>query len=474
VSVVGLSLGLLAILASGERMLAWAGLPPGRGFDRLGLAFAMGLVGLTVLPFWLNLLGLPLSPSLALTLGGAGLLLAGGNLARTGFGLRRGPGPTGPGVGRWFGLVTVLFVALATARTLWEPLTGWDARALWGLYTGLLYHEQSVSGPGFTDPERCLQLTNYPLLVPLARWFLAAWMGGLEDQVSLALFPVCYVAMLAVVHGRLARTLPGPVPSLLLALLASVPVFWRAGDGSVASGYAEVPLALLSAALAVCLLEGRACQQVAWFRVAAWMGVGMVFTKRGGVLLVLLAFALLAAVEPRRARATARAALVCALLSLPWWLHQATLTHLSVFRPQNYAVRLYRVAIEQAGWAASAPDLAWRALQQTFLDLGAWSLLWWVVLVSALCTGHRAPARRWLLLMMLLYVGGTWLFLVRGQVPLEVLGGTNWARYLMPIAPWAVLYLGTGLEPSATEPLEPESSTTEESGPEFSAPEPQP
>ncbi len=448
-SLVGLALGLVALLAAGDRTLAWAGVSLPRGAYRFWLAFAVGLVALTTLPFWLNLLGVPLTSWLGIALGCLGLLLGGWDLFRPRRAGVQEAGTPLPAAARWALLLAALFVALATCRTLWEPLTGWDARSLWGPYAGVLYYEQSVSGPGFTDPERCLQLTNYPLLVPLARWFLAAWMGQLEDQFSLILFPVCFVATLAVVHGRLARSLRQPTPALLVALLASVPLFWQACDGSVSSGYAEVPLTLLSAGLAVCCLEWLDSRQPAWLRVAACLGTGMVFTKRGGLMIVILAFVLLLILEHRRGGALVRAGLVCGLLSLPWWLHQGTLTHLTAVRPQNYAVRLYEVAVERGGWAASAPDLALQACRQTFLVPGTWALLWWAVLVSTFTAGHRSQARRWLVLLLLLYGVGTWLYLVRGQVPWEVLGGTNWARYLVPTTPWAVLYLGLGLEEQA-------------------------
>ena len=81
-SPVGLILGLAAILAAGYRTLAWAGVSLPRGAYRCGLAFAVGLVALTVLPFWLNLLGVPLASWLGIALGSLSLLLGGRDLLR--------------------------------------------------------------------------------------------------------------------------------------------------------------------------------------------------------------------------------------------------------------------------------------------------------------------------------------------------------------------------------------------------------
>lgn len=441
-SAVGLALGLLAILAGGDRCLALAGCRLPSGAYRLGMAFAAGLVVATVVPFWLNLAGVPLAPWLAVAPGALFLALWAASRRS------RPAGPTSglPGSARWAILAAALFVALATARTAWEPLAGWDSRSLWGLYTSHLYHERSVSGPAFTDPDRALQHANYPLLVPLARWDLACWMGELEDHLSLALFPACFLALLALIHGRLARKLQPPLPSFLVAVLAGLPVFWLARDGSVFSGYADVPLTLLSGGLVVSCLEWLESRDSSWLRVAALLGAGAIFTKRGGVLLALLALCLVLLLERRDRSSVARAALACAMLAVPWWLHQATLTLLAPSPPQNYAARLYAVAVERGDWATRGPELVLGALHQTFLALASWSLLWWAVLASAALQPLQSPSRRLLGMGMLVYALATWLFLLRGG---QAVDGTNWARYLMPLSPWAVLFLGAGFEPAA-------------------------
>lgn len=423
--VLGPLLWLAATLATGDRLLAWLD-PRERSLAfHLSLAFLLGLAGSTLLTFWLNLAGVPLAPWLPAALGLPFLAVAA--LAR------RTPRTARRQAATVVLLLLAGFVALPAAKSLWEPMRGWDARAVYGVYTSHLVHERSVRGEGFTEPTRALGHMNYPLLVPLAEWQLAGWIGHMEDQAVMALFPLCELAMLGCVYGALAGRVESPWPELATACAAGVPFLYAVPDGSVPSGYADVPLAALAAGF--CALAWDALEDEPAPGPLALLAAGMVFTKRGGLLVAGIGFALLLLLSRRR-RQIAQTALAAAALLVPWWLHQSSLT---VGPVQNYAGRLYLVAVRQA---LGALPLLQRVLADTFLRPGHQALFWWAFAAAAPAALRAGAGPRFLALLVLLTAGAVFLFLFRSGIPADHTNQYSWGRYLLAVLPAAAMALG--------------------------------
>lgn len=430
-TLLGPVLWLLATLATGDRLLAWLAPRPRTAVGHLSLSFLLGLAGSTLLAFWLNLLGVPLAPWLPAAVALPFLVLAA---------LGRRPAwlpDSRPSLLALF--LLLLFVGLPLAKSLWEPLKGWDARVIYGNYTALLVHEQSVRGEGFTDPSRSVWLVNYPLLLPLAQWQVAGWMGGMEDHAMRILFPLCELAMLGCVWSSLARRAAAPWPELATACAAGVPFLYAVPDGSVPSGYADVPLAALVAgfgALAWDWLDEPEDPGPLWL--LTLLAAGMAFTKRGGLLIALLGLALLLVMSRRRGPVLASGLAMAAMLA-PWWLHQRALTF---WGSQNYAVRLYEVAVERKGLESNGLLLLLRALADTFLRPGHQALFWWAF-AAALPGALRGD--RGVRLLALLVLGtalGTWLFLLRSGEGAELLNAYSWGRYTLPLLPLGAMVVG--------------------------------
>lgn len=423
--VLGPLLWLAATLATGDRLLAWLDPRPRPAAYQWSLCFLLGLAGSTLLAFWLNVAGAPLDPWLPAALGLPFLALA-----------VRARRPALPRTALPATVVLLLlaaFVALPTAKSLWEPMRGWDARTVYGTYTSILVHERSVRAEGFTEPSRALELRNYPLLVPLAEWQLAGWMGGMEEQAVMVLFPLCELALLGCVWGALAGRAQAPWPGLATACAAGLPFLYAVPDGSVWSGYADVPVAALAAgfcALAWDLLDGEAAPGP-----LALLAAGMAFTKRGGLLVAGLGLALLLLGASRRKPVMA-AALAAAVLLVPWWMHQRALT---LGPPQNYATRLYTAAVRRP---AAALPLLERGVRDIFLSPGQQALFWWAFAAAIPAALRLGGGPRFLALLVVLTAGGVYLFLFRSGVPPDRLHDSNWGRYLLAVVPAAAMALG--------------------------------
>ncbi len=72
------------------------------------------------------------------------------------------------------GLKTAFFIwaAILAVYAAQLPLTGYDARAIYGLKAKMLTDGASLWGPDFRDPYRLHFANNYPLLIPILESFL--------------------------------------------------------------------------------------------------------------------------------------------------------------------------------------------------------------------------------------------------------------------------------------------------------------
>lgn len=129
---------------------------------------------------------------------------------------------------------------------------------------------------------------------------------------------------------------------------------------------------------------------------------------------------------------------VAVVLLAPWLWHRLTLPTTT---EMNYFGRISYEVLRQHG-----DSLAWlvpHLLQRMFLEWAQWGLQWWMVLAALISAPRRAlrPEQVFLLLDVL---GALAALMVAGLVaPAELhdhIGGSS-ARYLMQIAPVAVLFI---------------------------------
>jgi hypothetical protein len=78
---------------------------------------------------------------------------------------------------------------------------------------------------------------------------------------------------------------------------------------------------------------------------------------------------------------------------------------------------------------------------QTYFAIWHWSIFWWVPLVQAFRGGGSPSLRRSLLIALLAYIAAASFFVLSSEVPSVAVVVNSWPRYLLPITPWAVLYV---------------------------------
>lgn len=165
------------------------------------------------------------------------------------------------------GLKTAFFIwaAILAVYAAQLPLTGYDARAIYGLKAKMLADGTSLWGPDFRDPYRLHFANNYPLLIPILESFLFHLRMMLDggnpwSDVGLPLiFWGFIVAGTIFVIKTTERLAPG-WGILGGVVWAMTPMVWRWTEGAGLSGSADLPFAVFLAAGVFHLIEGWSAQ----------------------------------------------------------------------------------------------------------------------------------------------------------------------------------------------------------------------
>ena len=209
-------------------------------------------------------------------------------------------------------LVVVYVALLADGR----PLQVWDSWVTWGMKARLIWQTDTIPVGVYADPTRAVTLLDYPLLVPLLEAWLYTWLGAPDDRLAGLIAAGSYAALL----GMMFVALRHRGASVLLALLGSaylVSVWALAGLAGLA--FADVPLAVFALVTGVYLVRWLEHGTPAALALAAVAGGALGWTKREGlVLLVLFALASLVAARGGRRWAAPALALGGVVIAGPW------------------------------------------------------------------------------------------------------------------------------------------------------------
>lgn len=165
--------------------------------------------------------------------------------------------------------VILLPVAVLLFVAAIMPLADFDGRAFWVLKAKAVAVEKDVDGPFFHGGSGLNPKNEYPLLVPLAAGAVMMAMGETDD------LHVRWIYVLAL--GSLALHARRWVGAWPAALIAWLPQFAVAGEGSALSGYNDVILAAFAACAFFELIE-----KTSPLRFGAWLSF-LVLTKNEGL-----------------------------------------------------------------------------------------------------------------------------------------------------------------------------------------------
>ncbi len=367
--------------------------------------------------------------------------------------------------------ITGMVLVSTIAQALLTPQRFWDERAMFALKAAVLWEDRSIHSRDLADPTFVQGHPRYPLLLPLAEQQLYALLDSSDDRWGKLVVPLLFIGLVLAIAGTVTRRWGIAWGWLSALLTATIPALMPHEYGVICA-QADAPVACLHGmtALVICdALErkrlGESGLSKPLFLAGIFCGL-TAFAKDEGIAffivdVVALGIASLFQMmrsrnipEPSRSCGTevwsVRSActrmtigIVCFVLGalliiVPWMAHRRSLP---MTTEMNYFGRLsLSLLVERLSTLAwSVPHL----IHRMFVEFPEWGLQWWLMIVAIVIAPRRAlrPSQVFLALDVL---GGVSALLVAGMLaPVQLeehIGGSS-HRFLMQLAPVAVLFV---------------------------------
>ncbi|MDX2030057.1 MAG: hypothetical protein SF339_05270 [Blastocatellia bacterium] len=316
---------------------------------------------------------------------------------------------------------------------------GWDALLIWEFKARIAFlNGGALPLDYYPNPNGIWPHTSYPLLLPLTEAWFYGWLGRPDQALAKLLFPLFYLAALALLGTGVARFGQRRHAWPAMAALFLVPLAWL-GEGSASSGYADFPLAVFQLAAVLYLLEYWEQDTAGALRTMSAAAAALIWVKQEGVILwsCLALLAAIRALQRREPRELCLALLPGALLFGLWRLF---LDVVAAPRWTDFQRTPLRTLFASANLAMEIG----RGVGSEFLRLNRFGVLWPGFLGALVLQlrGPLRPARAILSLSVLLPIvcySGVYLFSNWGSVSSHI--ASSFSRLLLHVAPSALLLI---------------------------------
>ena len=366
------------------------------------------------------------------------------------------------------GLIAGLFV-VGVLQTLQTPQKLWDERSIFALKARVLFEDRSIHSGTLLHLDFVQYHPRYPLLLPLAEEHIYALLGDVDDRLSKVVFSALYLGMVLVVAGVLSRHWSRDRAWFSAVMIATVPVLMPYEYGFLC-GQADAPIACFHTVSVLYLWDALVRQRRGALQIdsllVAGIGAGATaFTKDEGIAFLMIDSGILALfagfnlIRGSRVRSSIIAMVLLPITAgailAPWFLHRRNLpmtTEMNYFGRMTIAMFVGRLGTLR--W--SGPHL----LHRMFAEWREWGLQWWLMFAAWIAYPLRAIQQPQLLFI-LDVVGALASLLVAGMLaPAQLdehIGGSS-HRFLMQIAPVAVLFAVTQMFSSSDTPSSSDAS----------------
>ncbi|MDQ6656165.1 MAG: hypothetical protein M3Y80_10165 [Verrucomicrobiota bacterium] len=339
--------------------------------------------------------------------------------------------------------IGIVFYASFSSTLGWDGLLNWELKARYALYNGGV-----IPSAYYSDDSRAFTHPAYPLWIPFTELWLYLWIGEAHQFWAKLIFPLIYAAGIVFLAAAAAR-LTGErwIGLSAAALMLFVPALTNM-PGGVASGYVDVPVAILYLGSIAYLLRSAEGNNKSDVRIYALCLALLPWAKREGSVLWLVA-ALCGLLVLWRQRRTSRVwpsalwLLPGPLVMVTWRIFTAVhgVKPSPEFLPMNFATLSDNVG--RIGPIS-------RLLVGEMIETYRWSLFWPLLALSFVWLLFSARDIR-LLVLAIAIVGplsmyaGTYVF--SGWVDWKMHIGASLSRLLLHVVPVGWLVIALALRP---------------------------
>ncbi len=369
--------------------------------------------------------------------------------------------PAGPQWKR--GLKTAFFIwaVILGLYAAQLPLTGYDARAIYGLKAKIVADGANLWGPDFRDPYRLHFGSNYPLLIPILESFLFRFRmilsgGDPWGDVGLPLIFYGFIVAGTLLVTKVTERLAPGWGIFSGVIWAITPMVWRWTEGAGLSGSADLPFAVFLAAGVFHLVEGWSSQDRFSLLLAGIFFGATILIKQEGLIGLGLGTVTIfvdqilwqrsrqkdnTPMVPNRGPSKLASFGVFLVILIPFLLFHR-LVHAEM--PQQIYMRSYAAALSWE-WLQQITDRPATILSFAMKELinNHWGLAWPALVVALLLKRDRPlspTVRRIRLFVLLLMAAYTGIFAVT-PFPLLYHLHTAYARLMLHALPLAIVVL---------------------------------
>ena len=338
-------------------------------------------------------------------------------------------------------------ISYAFFRALIKPIESYDAVAIYAMKSKIFFLAKSIPAAYFRDLANIVSHPDYPLNIPLFQTFIYTALCSLNDQLVKIIFPLYFLAILALFYYAIRR-FGSPTYALLFTfILASIPQF----NAYAANAYLDLPLAYYCFVSALFLFRWfEDSKSTRFLLISAVMAALAGWTKNEGLMycavnLLLISIFLISdhkKISRREMSAFIIYTAIVAVISLPWlWLKHShhivnsDIGHIDI-TPSNILKQSHKLG----------PILY--EFQKHLFGPKKWNIFWLAALAALILNFKRAFSgiQKYISMSLGLIVAGYIFFYIISPLDVVYFLGKTWSRFLVQFLPIAVYWLAALLE----------------------------
>jgi len=337
-------------------------------------------------------------------------------------------------------LLIIFFLIIAIMTIYKEPLSSWDARAIYGLQAKEIYYHGIYS---FFDPSRVFFHASYPKLLPLLESYIFIWLGRVDDVIVHALFVGFYFSiLLAGIDVSINKKLPIFVTLMLLFSLGVPPLITETalrGDADIIIGFFEL--------LIVVQLD-RFLDYQKWLNLslAIVLSVFLIFTKNEGLALFIINSVLILILSFVKVKQKILTQIISyiilpAIFSLPWFLFVAYIPNaLSEHVSNRITFEIILTHLKRI------PIIFTYILKYVFISgTKEYGLLWYIFTLT-IALNYKKIVLSLPLLTILIYFSVIFLIYIITPWPTITILDITFSRLILQIYPLTLLFIANTLK----------------------------
>jgi hypothetical protein len=334
-------------------------------------------------------------------------------------------------------------VILAFFRAFLKPLESFDSIAMYAMRSKIIFLNGMIPADFFSNITLKLPNPDYPLLVPLAEVWVYTFLGGLNDLLVKAVFPMYLLSFLLIFFFILRRFLSRKGALLFTFILATIPQFARFAT----IGYTDIILAYYYSIGLIYLfiwMKGGRRQDLILSGIFSGFAI---FTKNEGVALFLVNLILLCLFLARNLNrdTLAKASvfiMVTLLIAGPWLIIR------SANNLENDLLQFsdmgFRRVVDTFGRLDRIPIILYE-FQKQFFGPKKWNLVWILFLALLFINIKRAFSGDLkyfsLSIVLVLFFYGAVYMLIPGDGPISWYVASGASRLFLHFVPITVFWL---------------------------------